>query len=188
MGVPGLDQQLGQAGGRLRPGTPRSPSPGRRPSGRGSGQAWGSGRGARGSAGASSARSARSASAACSASRCGGARRRVAGPSLPWRRRSGLPRGRSCFSRAASRSSMLTAFFRASRPAPVTAWSVFSLSHFARSAGLAARSSSRLMRRRGAVGLLGLDGDRAALGDFQVEAHDRLRRRCRSVRRRVCGS
>ena len=77
-------------------------------------------------------------------------------------------------SRAATASSGVAASFSAAAAWPVSDWSVFSLSHFARSAGLAARSSSRLIVVWCAVRLRGLDRDRAALGHFEVEAHHRL--------------
>ncbi len=47
------------------------------------------------------------------------------------------------FSSAATTSSGVWASFRAPAACPVTDWSVFSLSHFARSAALTASSSSR---------------------------------------------
>ncbi len=49
------------------------------------------------------------------------------------------------FSSAATASSGVSASFRAVAACPVTSWSVFCLSHFARSAGLAWSSSSRLI-------------------------------------------
>ena len=76
-------------------------------------------------------------------------------------------------SRAATASSGVAACLSAAAAWPVTAWSDFCLSHLARSAGLVARSSSRLIVV-GAVRLRGLDRNRAALGHFEVKAHDRL--------------
>ena len=77
-------------------------------------------------------------------------------------------------SRAATASSGVAASFSAAAAWPVTAWSVFSLSHLARSAGLSGQQFLQVDRRRRTVRLRGLDRNRAALGHFEVEAHHRL--------------
>jgi hypothetical protein len=59
-------------------------------------------------------------------------------------------------SRAASSSSSVPAFLRASRVWPVTFWSVSAVNHFARSAGFVARRASRLIVAGAPCDLVGL--------------------------------
>ena len=78
------------------------------------------------------------------------------------------------FSSAATTSSGVFASFNAVAAWPVSAWSVLLLEPLGPVGGLGGEEFFQVDRGRCAVGLGRLDGDRAALGHFEVEAHHRL--------------